>query len=177
MGNEFWKGNTQKKRTVLLGFLDPTIAGWYSNPENWKAFQHFFTIATLVDALSVGYYNLDKLSDNTLVQYCLQCGIGFEMVSTMPLHWTWRLFLISDKSFQIPKGTRTYPLMKYFLKKIDSFTEGTELFNKGNLFYSRRVGAQSSTTIDESQLASDEFITGYHTGNLIKCHQNFRKNI
>ena len=37
------------------------------------------------------------------------------------------------------------------------FTEGTELFNKGNIFYSRRVG-QTRGYVDEAKLASNEEI-------------------
>jgi hypothetical protein len=38
------------------------------------------------------------------------------------------------------------------------FTEGTDLFNKGGLFYSRRIGGAPST---EPQIASNEEITNY----------------
>ena len=39
------------------------------------------------------------------------------------------------------------------------FTEGTELFTKSDLFYSRRIGIQTSDRVYESQLNENEQIT------------------
>jgi len=36
------------------------------------------------------------------------------------------------------------------------FTEGTELFNKSGIFYSRRIGVQTSSTVYENQLDTNE---------------------
>ena len=36
------------------------------------------------------------------------------------------------------------------------FTEGTELFNKSGIFYSRRIGVQTSSTVYENQLDANE---------------------
>ena len=50
------------------------------------------------------------------------------------------------------------PFEQRFSEKRAFFTEGTELFSKGGLFYSRRVGNKPSTYIDETELADDEEI-------------------
>ena len=39
------------------------------------------------------------------------------------------------------------------------FTEGTELFNKSGLFYSRRIGIQSPYSVLSTNLTSDEYLT------------------
>ena len=39
------------------------------------------------------------------------------------------------------------------------FTEGTELFNKSNLFYSRRIGVQTSSKVYSNQLNENEELT------------------
>ena len=41
------------------------------------------------------------------------------------------------------------------------FTEGTELFNKSNLFYSRRIGVQPTSKLYDNQLNENEEITGH----------------
>ncbi|MBI9041208.1 DUF5916 domain-containing protein [Lutibacter sp.] len=50
------------------------------------------------------------------------------------------------------------PFEQQYSEKRAFFTEGTELFSKGNLFYSRRVGNRPSTQIDETDLGSSEEI-------------------
>lgn len=51
------------------------------------------------------------------------------------------------------------PFEQRFSEKRAFFTEGTELFSKGNLFYSRRVGNRPSTYINEEDLATNEEIS------------------
>ncbi|MGJ8745750.1 DUF5916 domain-containing protein [Polaribacter sp.] len=54
------------------------------------------------------------------------------------------------------------PFEQQFSEQRQFFTEGTELFNKGNLFYSRRIGSAPIDQFDvESNLSSDEEITNY----------------
>ncbi|MFK5957749.1 MAG: DUF5916 domain-containing protein [Lutibacter sp.] len=50
------------------------------------------------------------------------------------------------------------PFEQHFSEKRSFFTEGTELFSKGDLFYSRRIGDSPSTYYDESNLAENEEI-------------------
>ena len=38
------------------------------------------------------------------------------------------------------------------------FTEGTELFNKADLFYSRRIGVQPNSEVTNSELTDDEYL-------------------
>ncbi|PQJ72254.1 DUF5916 domain-containing protein [Polaribacter butkevichii] len=54
------------------------------------------------------------------------------------------------------------PFEQQFTEQRQFFTEGTELFNKANLFYSRRIGSDPIDQFNvESTLASDEEITDY----------------
>jgi hypothetical protein len=54
------------------------------------------------------------------------------------------------------------PFEQQFTEQRQFFTEGTELFNKGNLFYSRRIGAAPIDQFDvESTLSADEEIIDY----------------
>ena len=48
--------------------------------------------------------------------------------------------------------------------KTGGFTEGTELFNKADLFYSRRIGVQQIQS-DNSELTDDEYLE-----NMTKIH-------
>ncbi|MFD0962707.1 DUF5916 domain-containing protein [Pseudofulvibacter geojedonensis] len=52
------------------------------------------------------------------------------------------------------------PFEQIFSENRQFFTEGTEIFNKGNLFYSRRIGGAPSTyrTVDDN-LSDDEIVT------------------
>jgi hypothetical protein len=43
------------------------------------------------------------------------------------------------------------------------FTEGTELFSKSSLFYSRRIGIQSPSSVLNSNLKEDEYLTNVPT--------------
>lgn len=52
------------------------------------------------------------------------------------------------------------PFEIYYAERRPFFTEGIELFNRGGLFYSRRIGGQPSRyTWAETQLNSDEYIS------------------
>ncbi|QVY66967.1 DUF5916 domain-containing protein [Polaribacter sp. Q13] len=54
------------------------------------------------------------------------------------------------------------PFEQQFSEQRQFFTEGTELFNKANLFYSRRIGSSPIDQFDvESTLSADEEITNY----------------
>jgi len=50
------------------------------------------------------------------------------------------------------------PFEQHFSEKRSFFTEGTELFNKGDLFYSRRIGNSPSAYYDENDLGANEEI-------------------
>lgn len=53
------------------------------------------------------------------------------------------------------------------LTKTDLFTEGTELFSKGNLFYSRRIGGDPSIYPDTT--SDEEFIENPAKVNLLNA--------
>ncbi|PKV51498.1 carbohydrate binding protein with CBM9 domain [Aquimarina sp. MAR_2010_214] len=48
------------------------------------------------------------------------------------------------------------PFEQTFGENRQFFTEGTELFNKGNIFFSRRVGGKPSTSISDDDLNANE---------------------
>ncbi|WP_103068070.1 DUF5916 domain-containing protein [Aquimarina sediminis] len=48
------------------------------------------------------------------------------------------------------------PFEQTFGENRQFFTEGTELFNKGNIFFSRRVGGKASTSISDDDLYENE---------------------
>ena len=50
------------------------------------------------------------------------------------------------------------PFEQHFSEKRSFFTEGTELFSKGDLFYSRRIGSTPTAYYDEDGLAENEEI-------------------
>ena len=53
------------------------------------------------------------------------------------------------------------------------FTEGTELFNKGNLFYSRRVGATPVGFYDVAAGAGETIVSNPSETRAAECHQGF----
>ncbi|RZS93651.1 DUF5916 domain-containing protein [Aquimarina brevivitae] len=48
------------------------------------------------------------------------------------------------------------PFEQTFGENRQFFTEGTELFNKGNIFFSRRIGSAPTGTIDDNELEENE---------------------
>ncbi len=59
------------------------------------------------------------------------------------------------------------PFEQQFNENRSFFTEGTDLFSKGNLFYSRRIGGSPSTTIELAE--NEEFIENPSAVNLINA--------
>lgn len=53
------------------------------------------------------------------------------------------------------------PFEQNYSEKRSFFNEGTELFNKGNLFYSRRIGGSASIYQDDIVLENNETIVDY----------------
>lgn len=53
------------------------------------------------------------------------------------------------------------PFEQNYSEKRSFFNEGTELFNKGNLFYSRRIGGSASLSEDDIVLNTNETILDY----------------
>ena len=73
------------------------------------------------------------------------------------------------------------PFEQHFSEKRSFFTEGTELFSKGDLFYSRRIGNAPSAYYDESDLADNEEIISNPTDvnmlNAIKVSGRTKKGL
>lgn len=53
------------------------------------------------------------------------------------------------------------PFEQNYSEKRSFFNEGTELFNKGNLFYSRRIGGSASLSEDDILLNNNETVIDY----------------
>ena len=73
------------------------------------------------------------------------------------------------------------PFEQHFSEKRSFFTEGTELFSKGDLFYSRRIGNAPSAYYDEGNLADNEEIienpTDVNMLNAIKISGRTKKGL
>ena len=62
------------------------------------------------------------------------------------------------------------PFEQQFNENRSFFTEGTDLFSKGNLLYSRRIGGKPSTKMEKIKITTDEIIEDYPSNtNLINA--------
>jgi hypothetical protein len=62
------------------------------------------------------------------------------------------------------------PFEQTFSEQRQFFTEGVDLFNKGNLFYSRRIGNKPSKHFNENDLGSNEiFVKNPHEVNMLNA--------
>lgn len=144
--NQTWGLNMTRRRNktgqqFMWNPIDPQVNGFINQEGSWTGIEKIE--APLRLSLSpylsgyVNHYNPDKKDFRTSVNGGMDVKYGISESFTLDMT------LIPDFG-QVPTDPQVLNLTPFEVKYDENrafFTEGTELFNKGNLFYSRRVGA------------------------------------
>jgi hypothetical protein len=139
---------TWNRVDTKIGAVIPQ-AGILEGIENIKTPTRLFFIP-----YSSAYYQQNEIGSSTTFKAGLDIKYGINDSFTLDA------ILVPD--FGQTKFDNAILNLEPFEQKLDEnrpfFTEGTDLFNKGGLFYSRRIGGAPST---EPQIAGNEEITNY----------------
>ena len=139
---------TWNRVDTKIGAVIPQ-AGILDGIENIKTPTRLFFIP-----YSSAYYQQNEIGSSTTFKAGLDIKYGINDSFTLDA------ILIPD--FGQTKFDNAILNLEPFEQRLDEnrpfFTEGTDLFNKGGLFYSRRIGGAPST---EPQIAANEDITNY----------------
>ena len=134
--------------TITWSPLDPNVAG---SINQWATLANLKNIIpplrlSFLPYLSGGVRNSPTANGNTVTEY-LKSG-GMDVKYGINESFTIDMTLIPDFA-QVQSDNVILNLTPFQLRFDDFrpfFTEGTELFNKAGLFYSRRIGAEPSGT-------------------------------
>ena len=152
------------RETSFWNYIDPNTEGWVQqsgrllNLESIKA-----PVRLSLTPYISQYLNLetDARSSGGKTQTDFAYGAGLDLKYGLTDAFTLDMTLIPDFNQVISdkKVLNLSPFEVYFDENRQFFTEGTELFNKGDLFYSRRVG-EAPFYLDQlqDQLQSNEQI-------------------
>lgn len=139
---------TWNRVDTKIGAVIPQ-AGILEGIENIKTPTRLFFIP-----YSSAYYQQNEIGSSTTFKAGLDIKYGINDSFTLDA------ILVPD--FGQTKFDNAILNLEPFEQRLDEnrpfFTEGTDLFNKGGLFYSRRIGGAPST---EPQIADNEEITNY----------------
>jgi hypothetical protein len=142
--------------------IDPTVNGFLTQegmllgltdikPPMRLQFSPYFSI----------YANHYPYNQPDIKNWNSQVNGGMDVKYGLNQAFTLDMTLIPDFG-QVQSDNRVLNLTPFEVKYNENrtfFTEGTELFNKGNLFYSRRIGGEPIHYWDvESQLSTGEFV-------------------
>lgn len=152
-------------------FIDPTISGWV---------QQSGTLVGLKDIASPfrlsltpyvsGYYNIEN-SNNSATVASTAYNAGLDLKYGINDAFTLDMTAIPDFG-QVISDKKVLNLSAFevfFEENRQFFTEGTELFNKGSLFYSRRIGQNQPHQIDSTVLQEDDIIIGNTSSKLLNA--------
>lgn len=127
--------------------IDPTISGWVqqsgkvTNIENIKS-----PIRLSLTPYVSGYFNTtyDPNSTNNKISTSNAYSAGLDLKYGINDAFTLDMTLIPDFGQVISDKQilNLTPFEVFFEENRQFFTEGTELFNRGNIFYSRRIGGR-----------------------------------
>ena len=135
---------------------DPSVSGTMNQWGTWKSLQNIKPPLRLsfLPYLSGGF-RTSPTSEGTITEY-LKSG-GMDVKYGVTESFTLDMTLIPD--FAQVQSDNVVLNLTPFEVKFDEyrpfFTEGTELFNKAGLFYSKRIGAQPHGTYDVLKLSMD----------------------
>ena len=135
------------RESSYWSYIDPNIAGWVQQSGKVTNIENIKTPVRLsLTPYISGYVNTtfdpqavnDKSTSSTAYSAGLDLKYGINDAFTLDMTLIPDFGqVISDK-----KVLNLTPFEVFFEENRQFFTEGTELFNKGNIFYSRRVGGQ-----------------------------------
>jgi hypothetical protein len=162
-GLNFIRRRAYENSQTFWNFVDPKVNGLMNQSGVWEGLQNIkpplrLSFSPYISAYANHYpYNIPGVK-NTTTSFNGGMDVKYGINNSFTLDMT----LIPDFG-QVQSDNRILNLTPFEVKFNENrsfFTEGTELFNKGDLFYSRRVGASPSFFEDVAgQLKSGEHIT------------------
>jgi hypothetical protein len=161
-GVNFFREIRRHREQNYWNFVDPKIAGFVNQSgvlngvEGVQAATRLFFYPYASSYLEHTSSSVENI-DNTNLTFNGGMDIKYGINDAFTLDVT----LIPDFGQVLPDNQvlNLSPFEVYFNERRQFFTEGTELFNKGDLFYSRRIGGRPINFFNvQSQLAPDETI-------------------
>ena len=157
---------TRQKST--WNFVDPKVNGFITQSGEIRGLKDIETPVRLqLFPYFSAYYDEFDGSDNTFVNGGLDIKYGLNDAFTLDMT------LIPDFG-QVQSDNQVLNLSPFevqFNENRQFFTEGTELFNKGGLFYSRRIGSRpiNISRVSESLEEGDEVLVNPNTTQLVNA--------
>jgi hypothetical protein len=147
-----WGLNIIRKRALensqtFWNFVDPKVNGLMNQAGTWEGLEKIkaplrLSFSPYISAYANHYPNNIPGIKNTTTSFNGGMDVKYGITNSFTLDMT----LIPDFG-QVQSDNRILNLTPFEVKFNENrsfFTEGTELFNKGDLFYSRRIGASPS---------------------------------
>jgi hypothetical protein len=150
--NQTWGVNITRKRTksgkqYMWNPIDPKINGFINQEGEWTGIGKIEAPVRLsLSPYLSAYVNHYKDPDPEVKQWATSVNGGMDVKYGLSESFTLDMTLIPDFG-QVRSDNVVLnlgPFEQRYQEQRPFFTEGTELFNKGNLFYSRRVGRLNS---------------------------------
>ncbi|RYG49768.1 MAG: hypothetical protein EOO01_12150, partial [Chitinophagaceae bacterium] len=166
-GLQFTRKRTNFNQQFMWNAVDPTVSGFINQSGVWEGLKDIEAPLRLSFMPYISSYishypaNIPGVKNTTS-----SIGGGMDVKYGINQSFTLDVTLIPDFG-QVQSDNRILNLTPFEVRydeRRQFFTEGTELFNKGDLFYSRRIGNDPAYYRDISgQLAPGEVIQTYPT--------------
>jgi len=163
--NQTWGLNITRRRNktgqqYMWNPVDPKVNGLMNQEGAWTGIEKIKAPVRLsFSPYLSAYLNHYPYKTNGVKDWTSSVNGGMDLKYGINEAFTLDMTLIPDFG-QVQSDNKVLNLTPFEVKYNENrpfFTEGTELFNKGNLFYSRRIGGQPLHYYDVSgQLNSDE---------------------
>jgi hypothetical protein len=175
--NQTWGLNiTRNRKKVGRQFMwnpvDPKVNGFVNQEGQWTGIEKIEAPLRLqFSPYFSTYFNHVKKNDKYTKDLTASVNGGMDVKYGISDAFTLDMTLIPDFG-QVQSDNQVLNLSPFEIKFNENrpfFTEGTELFSKGNLFYSRRIGSQPIHFYDVQDT------TGWYPGH-IEAGERFLKN-
>jgi len=154
--------------------IDPNVNGFLTQEGLWTDISHIKPPLRLQFSPYFSIYaNHYPYNIPGIKNWTSQVNGGMDVKYGINQAFTLDVTLIPDFS-QVQSDNRVLNLTPYEVKYVDNrpfFTEGTELFNKGNLFYSKRIGVYPVLvhSADENLGSNEEVLKNPQESKLINA--------
>jgi hypothetical protein len=172
-GNQTWGLNITRRRNktgqqYMWNPVNPKVNGFINQEGEWTSIEKIEAPLRLSFSPYLSAY-LNHYPNHTtgVKDWTSSVNGGMDVKYGISEGFTLDMTLVPDFG-QVQSDNRVLNLSPFEVKYNENrpfFTEGTELFNKGNLFYSRRIGSQplhyydvTDTSGDDNHIHSNEHI-------------------
>lgn len=163
--NQTWGLNITRNRKkvgrqYMWNPVDPKISGFVNQEGQWTGIEKIEAPVRLSFSPYFSTYINHYPEKGDAKDWSSSVNGGMDLKYGISDAFTLDMTLIPDFG-QVQSDNRVLNLTPFEVRYTENrpfFTEGTELFSKGNLFYSRRVGGEPLHAYDNIPLAPGEFI-------------------